>query len=916
MEIVLGALPSLLPKLGELLKDEYNLQTEVKGGIRFLKAELETMKAALEDISETPPDQLPRLDKIWARNVRELSYDIEDNIDSFMVQFKGSESAKKHGFKKFIDKTLGSLILQPKIRRKISTDIRDIKNQVIEVHERRRRYEVNHSSVDKHVEVDPRAMVRYEDVAKLVGIDEAKEEVIKILTEVKEVPKKQQKIVSIVGFGGLGKTTLANVVYEKLRAQFDCSAFVSVSQTPDIDKLFKDMLYQVANYNTTGINVVDELRKFLHQKRYLIIIDDIWEISHWNMIRYALPDDNDEYRIITTTRIFSVAEQIGNAYKMKPLSIENSRILMCERIFGKEDKARCLDVGEQLAEVSNRILKKCAGVPLAIITISSLLASKRRDKLEWYDVCNSIGAGLGENNVVKDMRKVLSLSYYAMPSHLRTCLLYLSMYPEDYEIYKDRLIWLWIAEGFIQSGKQERSLFEIGESYFNELVNRSMIQPKYDSFSGTVESCSVHDMVLELIYSLSSEENFLTIWNHVDRSSASEKVRRLSLQNSKAGHGIPKATMSTEHVRSVVVFPPAIGHVPALPKFRVLRVLDLEFCRLRQDYSVKYLGNLLHLRYLGLRCTSIGQLPDEIGNLRFLRSLDVSDNEIRSLPSAATLLTNLQRLRIDEETRVPRGIGSLTALEELSDLGIHDDSSPYIIQALGHLKDLRVLRMAIRCTEWNKDLNESLVESLNKLHKIQILDIYFAGSGECNLDGWGVVIAPRHLRELVAGSCWLSTLPAWVNPSLLPDLSLLPIQVRGLLQQDLEILGRLPALRHLDLRVGHEDLGIHGRFSVGAGSFPCLVLCWLLGFGGLVVFQHGAMPRVVNLQLQFQLLPVQETREINCAFDLGLGNLPSLQDVRVRFRSGGSSEEELQEAKAAVRHAIEVHPNHPELSIN
>ena len=199
MEIVLGALPSLLPKLAELLAGEYNLQKEVKGGIRFLQEELESMKAALEDISETPPDQVPRQDKIWARNVRELSYDIEDNIDTFMVQVKGSDLAKKNGFKKFIDKTLGSL-MQPKIWRKIATNIRDIKSRVIEVHERRRRYEVNQSNVDKHIKVDPRALVRYEDVSKLDGIDEAKDEVIKILTKVNEVSKKQGKIVSIVGF--------------------------------------------------------------------------------------------------------------------------------------------------------------------------------------------------------------------------------------------------------------------------------------------------------------------------------------------------------------------------------------------------------------------------------------------------------------------------------------------------------------------------------------------------------------------------------------------------------------------------------------------------------------------------------------------------------------------------------------------
>ena len=235
----------------------------------FLQDELESMKAALEDISKTPPDQLPSGDKVWARNVRELSYDIEDNIDTFMVQVKGHHLAKKHGFKKFIDKTLGSL-MQPKIRRKIAIDISDIKSRVVEVHDRHRRYEVNHS-VDKPVKVDPLAlvaMVRYKNPMELVGIEESRDEVIKILIEGNEASKEQKKIVSIVGFGGLGKTTLANAVYEELRTGFDCSAFVSVSQTPDMNTLFKNMFYQFAEKKTDSIDIIGELRKFLQDKRY------------------------------------------------------------------------------------------------------------------------------------------------------------------------------------------------------------------------------------------------------------------------------------------------------------------------------------------------------------------------------------------------------------------------------------------------------------------------------------------------------------------------------------------------------------------------------------------------------------------------------------------------------------------------
>jgi hypothetical protein len=149
-----------------------------------------------------------------------------------------------------------------------------------------------------------------------------------------------------------------------------------------------------------------------------------------------------------------------------------------------------------------------------------------------------------------------------------------------------------------------------------------------------------------------------------------------------------------------------------------------------------------------------------------------------------------------------------------------------------------------------------------------------------------------------------------VNPSYLVDLSSLYIGVRGLQQQDLEILGRLPALCDLFLTVDHEHQQIHGRFTVGSCSFPCLVHCRMEGFGGPVVFQQGAMPRLAELELE---IPVRETREISGGFDLDLGNLLSLQVVEVWFRSGGASKEEEMEAKAAVMHAIELHPNHPTL---
>ncbi|TKW01867.1 hypothetical protein SEVIR_8G207400v4 [Setaria viridis] len=916
MEIVVGALPSLVHKLGELLVGEYNLQKEVKGGIIFLQAELESMQGALEKISRTPADKIDDQDKIWARKVREMSYDIEDNIDKYIVQCKGRKTVEQHSFKEAIDRTL-KWFRQPKIRRKIATEIREIKSRVIEVHERRERYKID--DVVKPAAVDPRLLAQYKKATELVGIDEARDEVINILVEGDGVSSQHGKVISIVGFGGLGKTTLAKVVYEKIKGKFDCWAFVPVSQNPDMREFFKRLLYELGkNVNDQTLDerqLIDQTRKLLQTKRYCIVIDDIWSVSIWDTIRCVLPDDVGGYIIITTTRVLKVAEQVGGAYTMKPLCLESSRKLLYGRIFGNgskdnnEDIVKCPD--DELAEVSDRILKKCAGVPLAIVTMASLLACKARNKMEWYEVYNSVGTGLENNLDVKNMRKILSFSYYELPCYLRACLLYFSMFPEDYEIDKDRLIRMWIGEGFIQCEKAGKSLFELGESYFNELINRSMIQPIYDSLHDMISGCRVHDMVLDLIRSLSSEENFVTVLSNMGGTYLSNTIRRLSLQNGQENLVMAQATWSLQHARSIVVFPAATSLVLPLACCRVLRVLDLKGCNLSQaNSSLKYLGNLHHLRYLGLYGTCISQLPEEIGNLQLLQTLDVSNNKISRLPSSVVLLRKLMYLWIDVSTTVPNGIGNLTCLEQLLRLHI-DDSNRNIIEELGQLTELR--QLSIDLDEWNDKLSECLC----KLQKIQVL--YITGNpDQRSIGGLNVWVAPRNLCRLsTIHICWFSILPAWVNPSLLLDLTSLFIAVRELHQADLEILGRFPALRFLSLEVDNKNLGILARFVVGAGAFPCLVNCFFCRFVWPVVFQQGAMPRL--RELIFFRFYLREARGIACndgSLDLGLGNLPSLQFVHARLRCDGAGKEEAEQAKAALTHEAEMHPNHPRHDIN
>ena len=188
--------------------------------------------------------------------------------------------------------------------------------------------------------------------------------------------------------------------------------------------------------------------------RYFIVVDDIWEMKSWETIKLALVENNSGSRIITTTQKVQVAT--GEIYNLQPLSYDNSRKLFYTRLFGGDGE--CPD--NQLDEVSKKILKKCDGVPLAIITMASLLVGKSRE--EWYEVYSSIGLDHNHNQQVDTTMKILSLSYYDLPSHLKTCLLYLSAFPEDYFIEKGSLIEKWIAEGFVTK-KHGLGLLEVGE---------------------------------------------------------------------------------------------------------------------------------------------------------------------------------------------------------------------------------------------------------------------------------------------------------------------------------------------------------------------------------------------------------------------------------------------------------------------
>uniref|UniRef100_J3N8Q8 Jacalin-type lectin domain-containing protein n=1 Tax=Oryza brachyantha TaxID=4533 RepID=J3N8Q8_ORYBR len=913
-----GALNTLLPKLADLLL--------VAGG-----------GGGQGRLSEAPPEQLDGQVRLWARDVRDMSYDAEDAIDAYVALREASRPPTASC------SCVGGLTRGRSHRRAIAAEIERIRKEVEEVSRRRARYEIDRVVVDAAAtsaqQVDRRLPALYANAASLVGVDGSVEQVIKLLAmEGEDAPARRKlKLVAIVGPGGIGKTTLANLVYQKLHGQFECRAFVSVSLNPNIKAVLSSILCQVSHLNHENFSswsekeVIDKIRDVLQDNRYLIVVDDIWDKPSWKYIRCVLIDNNHGSKIITTTRSIDVAELCCNSdyidcntYELQPLSIVDSQKLLYRKVFHDEE------CPPQLKDISKKILNRCGGVPLAIVTIASLFANRQTQREDhWNTICNSFHTGLESSTDVKDMRWVISLSYYNLPSTLKTCFLYLSIFPEDYSIERDDVIWRWIAEGFIQP-KQYRRPYEQGERYFDELINRNLIQPIFIDEHGKAQACRVHDIILEFIISLSKEENFVTILNgQYPLSYLPKKIYRLSLQNSKDDITIPRAIDGFYNVRSLTAISwQSIDLKMPISSFQVLRVLDLGDCN--SHNVADDIVNLIHLRYLRLCGVHCNKLPKEIGNLRFLQTLDIKQTRIKELPETVVHLTELMCLLIDTKTRLPNGIGNMQCLDHLSEIDI--SMYPSLMKELSNLHKLRVLELSP--STWEKSKETTFLDCLGYMKKLETLSIFAPGVSldfMFNVD-WALhelqkftVSVHRKSKDIFnlgPSSVWekfspLSHLPRWINLSL-KKLSYLSIIVKTLRQEDLKVLGDLPSLYSLDLHVIdslEERLVIIGHSGANdqAIAFKYLAKFKFTSPAMVLVFKHGAMQRLQLLSFLFQL---KATKAFHGDFDMGLKNLTSLKAVNFMIDCRYARLWEVQATEVALRNEINLNLNCPTFDLS
>ncbi|XP_051190143.1 disease resistance protein Pik-2-like [Lolium perenne] len=517
---------------------------------------------------------------------------------------------------------------------------------------------INSSAESKsltHTETSVASFKEYE----LIGRDKEKCDIIKIISN----DSQQLEVISVWGMGGLGKTTLVRDVYqsEQLNVKFRCRACVTIMHPFDWGELIKSLARQLdaedyENKEETGLTggrtkprVQRSLVDILEGKKYLIVLDELSSASEWDSIIQHLPARETASRIIVTTRSENIARHCSkkheNIYKLQILGYEDGLNLFTEKVFQKITYLN--DEHPELVEQANLILKKCDGLPLAIVTIGGFLANQPKTALEWTKLNDHISAELEMNPELGRIAAVLNKSYDGLPYRLKSCMLYFSIFPQDSKVSRRRLVCRWTAEGYSREVRG-KSAEEIAESYFMELISRSMILPFQESIHSRigVDSCRVHDLIREIGISKSMEDNLVFTLEDGCGLNNRVKIRHLAISSSWEGDQCEfKSIVDMSHIRSLTVFGKWRPFFMS-EKMRLLRVLDLEGTSGLVDHHLTDIGKLLHLRYLSLRgCDDIYHLPDSLGNLRQLQTLDVMYTSIIKLPRSIIKLSKLRHIR-------------------------------------------------------------------------------------------------------------------------------------------------------------------------------------------------------------------------------------------------------------------------------
>ncbi|VAI51947.1 unnamed protein product [Triticum turgidum subsp. durum] len=772
---------------------------------------------------------------------------------------------------------------------------------------------------------------------QLIGREKEKSDIIELIGE--QARTHQFQVIVVWGMGGLGKTTLIKNVFQskEVNGLFEKYAFVTVLRPFKLEELLRSLALQLdankgsmdfagdtqKNIALMGVaDLIEVLGRRSEGKSCLIVLDDLSSTTEWDEILPRLRTMRDLVVVITTRR-----EDIAKHCCKKPKCIhllngleENNAITLFTR---KVFKNMTTDLAEQypaLVEPAKLILKKCNGLPLAIVTIGGFLADQpTKTAAEWRKLNEHISVELDMNPKFEVIKTVLMKSYDGLPYYLKSCFLYMSIFPEDRNVSRRRLAYRWIAEGYARDKAT-------ADRYFMELVERSMILPTQQSVCSIqgFDSCQLHDLIRDISIAESMEENLVFRLEEGCSSNTHGAVRHLAISSNWEGDERElESTVELSRIRSLTVFgkwkPFYISD-----KMRFLRVLDLEGTEGLRNHHLEHIGELLHLRFLSLRgCHEIFYLPDSVGNLRQLETLDIKGTGIAMLPRTTIKLSKLCYLHAgsgsgdnektyfskcedicemqrdlcvgccsldlsdldgfgrceafhlvcclmypniirgieDSGVKVPRGTRKLKALLTLR--YVHLAWGSAVIKEIKGLTGLQKLGVV----GINKKNGSGFCLAVSSLSRLESLSVLSGNSLIGCLDGMSM--APENLQSLkLSGS--LEKIPEWIG--VLQNLVKLKLQFSGLSCNcaAMQALGNLRNLsilglweRKIKMDVLQFQSGLFGRLAVLDLLYEDMEI-------KLVAFEKDSMPNLKFLSLRLE--------DTETAFS-GLELLQSIKEV-------------------------------------
>ena len=688
-------------------------------------------------------------------------------------------------------------------------------------------------------------------------------------------------VLPIVGMAGLGKTTLAKSIYNDavIRNHFDEFAWVRVSKNFNVEKILIEILRSLGEdsicLKEESKILQQELQKKLWRKKYLLILDDVWNVDkdEWNILSSYLSGINSKIgnSIVVTTHSDNVAQimQTHPQHDLEKLSNDE-----CWSIFEKRAFANKRIPTLDLNAIGRDIVKKCGGVPwIARILGGTMYCQDNKSK--WLSIQNNkiLDLRSHDNNGVFSVLKSV-FDYLPTPS-LKKCFAYCAIFPKYYEMEKDNLIQHWMAEGFLESSKENCMVMEdIGNAYFNILLANSFFQDVRKDAYGNIISCKMHDLVHDIALLISQSDTRILEGESMDIDchiqhlfvrSDSQKTSRISFTGDNS---MELRTLISEYV----------DFGDKLLGFKSLRVLRL-------SGDVKELPNsveqLIHLRLLHISYTKIKKLPESITKLFNLQTLRIDDLFcLEELPEDLSNLINLRHIYFGTFGYIlptPKNLGRLTCLQTLPYFTV-DPCVGCQIDELEHLNQLNG-EIDIYNLKYVRNEEEARRANLAKKEKIFKLGFHWdcdfdRGNGDCDYDNDEEVLEGlkphQNLKCLTIEFYRGKKFPSWmltthnVGVGLLLYDNLIEFNLKGCINcEEVPTLGHLPHLRVLEI-VGMKNVKIMGTEFYTDGNdrnalFPALRSLQLKGMCRLEEWKDAE-----ELKIAGKVFPYLEELIIDC----------------------------------------------------